>query len=287
MQILARAFFLLSLGTLTLPATAEPSYPWAVPPQVDTQPLSTAAAPPPGFARVSVASGSLGEWLRHLPMRTGSPTVHAHDGRVLRAPAAHVLAMDVGSRDLQQCADSAIRLLSEFAWESGRADELGWHFTSGDRSDWSDWVDGERFIIGRTVERRAGAPRSTDHESFRSWLDLIFTYAGTRSLASEGEAVGPSPVQAGDVFVSPGSPGHAVVVLDVAVDGSGRRVALLGQGFMPAQEFHVLKGGGGRSEVLDSTWFLLPSSDADVLDTPSWKPFARGDARRMGLSMPK
>ncbi|WP_438356947.1 DUF4846 domain-containing protein [Cystobacter fuscus] len=31
-----------------------------------------------------------------------------------------------------------------------------------------------------------------------------------------------------------GSPGHTVMVLDVARDAEGRRVALLGQGFTPA-----------------------------------------------------
>ncbi|EPX62317.1 hypothetical protein D187_008504 [Cystobacter fuscus DSM 2262] len=35
-------------------------------------------------------------------------------------------------------------------------------------------------------------------------------------------------------FVLGGSPGHTVMVLDVARDAEGRRVALLGQGFTPA-----------------------------------------------------
>jgi len=272
---------LLTLATITLPSTASPTYPWAGHASDETHPLSAVRPTPSGFVRVSVLPGSLEEWLRHLPMRAGPPVVHSYDGRELLAPAAHVLAMDVGTRDLQQCADSAIRLLSEFAWARGDTDRLGWHFTSGDRTGWSDWVAGERFVIGGDVERRAGPQRSSDHESFRSWLDLVFTYAGTRSLAREGEAVGRRVIRGGDVFVAAGSPGHAVLVLDVAVNDEGQRIALLGQGFMPAQEFHVLKSDRGQSPVIEGTWFLLPVKDTDLLDTPSWRPFTRNDARRL------
>jgi len=38
-----------------------------------------------------------------------------------------------------------------------------------------------------------------------------------------------------------GSPGHVVMVLDVCENAEGQRAFLLGQGYMPAQQFHVLK----------------------------------------------
>jgi hypothetical protein len=263
------------------PAAAAPSYPWLEPASVEaTRSLEEAQPAPDGWTRTPVGPGTLGEWLRGLPVRTDA-TVRAYDGRVLRAPAAHVVEIDVGDRDLQQCADTTIRLLSEYAWASGRASELGWHFTSGDLTTWADWVAGERFAIGRTVERSRGAPRPADRATFRGWLDLVFTYAGTRSLAREGTPVGDRPVEAGDVFVSPGSPGHAVIVLDVAVGPDGRRAGLLGQGFMPAQDLHVLRRDlPGESAVLDGVWFVLPGP-GERLDTPSWDPFAAGDARRL------
>jgi len=268
---------------LVAPAAAAPSYPWLEAlGDVPTAPLSAREPAPDGFTRIDAPDGTLAAWLRDLPIRADRDTVLAHDGRTLSAPAAHVVAMDVGPRDLQQCADTAIRLLSEFAWSRGAADELGWDFTSGDRTRWADYVAGERFVIGRTVERRRGEARLATRATFARWLDLVFTYAGTRSLAREGVTVQPGEVMPGDIFVAGGSPGHAVVVLDVAVHPDGRRAALLGQGFMPAQELHVLRARrGARSEVLGGTWFVLPASDDALLDTPSWVPFTGAQARRI------
>ena len=63
-------------------------------------------------------------------------------------------------------------------------------------------------------------------------------WAGTRSLAAyETDPVKGPPVP-GDLLVSPGSPGHAVLLLDVATRGEETFV-LIGEGFMPAQNFHV------------------------------------------------
>jgi hypothetical protein len=58
-----------------------------------------------------------------------------------------------------------------------------------------------------------------------------------------------------------------VLVLDVA-ERDGRRVFLLGQGYTPAQDFHVLKHEKGP-------WFSV----GEELRTPGWT-FRRGERRR-------
>jgi len=186
--------------------------------------------------------------------------------------------MDIGTSNLMQCADSLIRLHAEFLWSQGRAKEAGYRFTSGDLSRWADWVQGERFSIrGNQVERMPGPPRDADHGSFRRWLDLIFTYAGTASLARDAQRLGTDePLQIGDFFVDPGFPGHAVMLLDLAEDHSKRRVALVAQGFMPAEDIHILRARSAINEV----WFPLPEEAEDTLATPSWKAFPRSSARR-------
>ena len=83
------------------------------------------------------------------------------------------------------------------------------------------------------------------------------------------------PIEAGDFYVEAGSPGHAVIVLDVIQGPDGERLGLLGQGFMPAEDIHVLRSPVAR----DGVWFPLPSDTVAVLDTPSWRPFS-ADARR-------
>jgi hypothetical protein len=68
--------------------------------------------------------------------------------------------------------------------------------------------------------------------------------------------------------------GHAVLILDVARDAKGNRVLLLGQGYMPAQSFQVLRPSA--KEV----WFPLDLS-AGKLETPFWDPFPFSALRRL------
>lgn len=244
--------------------------------QVQTLPLIQKVSVPQGFVRAPVEEGSFAHYLRHLPVRLDRTNVLAFDGRPLGSPSAHVILMDVGSRDLQQCADSAIRLHAEWLWSTKQLQHLQYHFTSGDLSSWSAWAKGERFRIKGSQVARVSA-NGIDHsrQNFRRWLDTIFMYAGTRSLPRDSVAVKPSEVRAGDFFNQGGSPGHVVLVLDVAMR-DGKRVALLGQGFMPAQDFHVLKS----TKALDGVWFALPEHAEAELVTPSWQAFYGKDARR-------
>ncbi len=235
-----------------------------------------ATAAPAGFERVEVKPGSFGEWLRGLPLRPGAE-VRAYDGRVIRSGDRRVFAvaeLDLSPVDLQQCADSVIRLHAEWLWSRGEADRAGYHFVSGDFVPFARWAHGERPVIdGKRVRWAAGTPRA-DRRSFREYLDVVFAYASTVSLAREGTAVAREAIAPGDFFVLPGGPGHAVLVLDVARDRSGHGVALLGQGFMPAQDFHVLASGEPGSP-----WFSL---DGDAVDTPFWPaPFPWSALRRL------
>lgn len=278
---------LLALVALLGPPPGSETYPWLAAwpaPMPATRPLVEHFSLPPGFAREPAAPGTFADWLRHLPVRQDRTNVLAYDGRPLARPSAAVVLLDVGTRDLQQCADSAIRLHAEYLWSRGAADHAAYHFTSGDLTTWKAWRAGERFKVrGARVERIKGAAGSSGHAGYRGWLREVFRYAGTQSLARDSVAVGDGAVKAGDFYVQPGSPGHAVVVLDVAAHPDGRRAALIGQGFMPAEDFHIVRDSHAR--VIDGVWFLLPDEAHPTLATPSWSPFRRTEARR--FKMPK
>ena len=79
----------------------------------------------------------------------------------------------------------------------------------------------------------------------------------------------------GDFVVQPGGPGHAVLVLDLAVDLDGHRLVLLGQGFMPAQSFQVLHPGKQDRNVTATSADNLPWFQIDEagLNTPFWPRF--------------
>lgn len=261
-------------------------YPWRNPadswPEVAT--LRGAFGTPPGYERVELEEGGWEAFLRELPVRLDRSTVRSFDGRVLRSPAAAVALLPVGDRDLQQCADAVIRLRAEYLWRAGAREEIAFHFTSGDRSAWSDWAEGERFRVdGAEVERHRGGSRGSGRENFRAYLHHLFTYAGTRSLSSDARRVGADEaVRPGDFFLESGSPGHAVLVLDVAEGAEGERIALLGQSYIPAQEFHVLRD----AKALGGAWFRLPDEPDDTLKTPSWRPFSRSQVWRFETGGP-
>lgn len=245
-------------------------------------PIEARFAAPDGYTRVAVAERSFAAFLRTLPLRTDRTTVRSYANKPLSSPSASVVAMDVGERDLQECADTLIRLHAEYLWSSDQRDKLGYHFTSGDETRWSAWRAGERFVIsGSSVKRvRNGKPNRSRAE-FRRWLDTVFTYAGTRSLGLDSKSVAKQPLEVGDFFLDPGSPGHAVIVLDIAESTEGQRIALLGQGFMPAQELHVIRSPG--PSVIDAVWFVLPEENGK-LDTPSWRPFSRAQTHRFRVN---
>lgn len=221
---------------------------------------------PPGTARVH--ADAFGEWLRQRPLLPPGTPVTTYDGSVVDMPAARVVDLPLVPGDLQQCADSILRLRA--AWMREAGESPAFHYTSGFLSRWSDWAAGTRPAVrGGTVIRRPGA-READHSdtNFEAWLEDLFTYAGTRSLPLDTVAdTHPDP---GDIVDTPGSPGHAVLLLDVASDGV-RSWVLVGQGFMPAMRFHVVAGP-------EAGWYPV---DGDTLATSpiavSWRGLRRWD----------
>jgi hypothetical protein len=232
------------------------SFPWTWPwlPTVEPARSLEARVPlPPGCTRVPLAEASFGAWLRHLPLKEGQPQVLLHDGRPKARQDVHVAVVDidVGKRDLQQCADAAIRLRAEWLWSMGRADEAAFRFTSGHLASFTDWRRGLRPIVeGSSVRFEKRAAPDASHESFRRYLDKVFEYAGTLSLARDlplveeapcGGLCPPHDLRPGDVIVEGASPGHAVVVADLASCTDGEWRFLLLQSYMPAQEIHLLR----------------------------------------------
>jgi hypothetical protein len=243
-------------------------YPWLVGGAPPGEGLSERFPPPPGFAREAATEGSFGHWLRNLPLLPGRPAVLLHDGRPKGNQEAHaaVVDIDVGRRDLQQCADAVMRLRAEYLFATGRAAEVTFRTTSGDPLPFARWRRGERpRLSGQRLRWGAEAAEDGSHAAFRRYLDVVFTYAGSQSLSGELATVPLGELQAGDVLIRGGFPGHAVLVLDTARHpATGQRVYLLAQSYMPAQQIHVLRNP--RREA-DAWYELRPGQD---VVTPEW-----------------
>jgi hypothetical protein len=262
MQLAAFVLALVSAGTDPVG-----TYLWN--PDKSDESIATRFAPPAGFHRVDAAPGSFGAWLRGLPLLRGRPPVHLFDGSLKGNQAAHaaVIDIDVGNKDLQQCADAVIRLRAEWLFSRGAYDRICFHATSGDTMPWPLWKRGQRARVkGNHLTWADQAKPSEGHETFRRYLDVVFDYAGTMSLEKELAPVAPPGVtEIGDVFVKGGSPGHAVIVVDAAEDDHGRRVFLLAQSYMPAQQVHVLVNPAETG----SAWY--GDGAGPKLVTPEWE----------------
>ena len=253
-------------------------YPWVARYDVrDT--IAGRIAAPDGYERLETETGTFACWLRRLPLKKVGTPVRLYDGREKGDQDAHaaVIDIDTGESDLQQCADAVIRLRAEYLFAVGKADAIRFNFTSGDRADFARWRDGWRPAIqGNTVRWTRSAAADASHASLRRYLDTVFTYAGSASLSAEMTPVPPGEsVRIGDVFIRGGFPGHAVIVVDAAENRrTGKRGMLLAQGFMPAQDMHVLVN---PSSPAPGPWY--EADFGDTLRTPHWT-FRRNELRR-------
>lgn len=233
--------------------------------------------PPAGFERIDAIENSFGDYLRNLPLKPHGSKVIYYDGREKRIDVHEaVIDIDVGDRDLQQCADAVIRLRAEYLYDQGLYDKIHFNFTNGFSADYRKWMEGYRISVnGNNVSWVKRADYSRDYESFRRYLDIVFAYAGTLSLTQELQKVSIEEMEIGDVFIQGGSPGHCVIVADMIEDKqTGEKLFLLAQSYMPAQDIHILKNP--RNKEL-SPWYSLEFGE--TLVTPEWT-FNRDDLKR-------
>jgi hypothetical protein len=229
--------------------------------------LQTRFNPPDGFQRKSVDDHSFASYLRNLPLKPAGSKVKYYDGSIKYDDVYDaVVDMDISNRDLQQCADAIMRLRGEYFYSIEAYDQISFTLTNGFRMDYSEWMQGNRVIVNgnNTVWRNTATPSNT-YKDFRNYMEFVFTYAGTLSLSRTLHTKNIKDIAIGDVFILGGSPGHAVIVVDVAENENGEKVFLLAQSYMPAQETQILKN---KTDKKISPWYS--ANITEYLYTPQW-----------------
>ena len=225
-----------------------------------TNNLAARIPAPQGYKRVDVTEGSFAHFLRNLPLKPAGSDLHYHTGQVKeRKYAGAVVDMDFGKNSNEQCADAIIFLRASYLWKTRQYAKISFCFTNGFKAEYAKWAQGYRIRNNNAWVKTQKADYS--YQSFRKYLNLVFQYAGTASLSQELKPIGrcwATDIQAGDVIIKGGFPGHAEMVVDVAENDKGERIVLLAQSFMPAQEIEVFP-----------LWFS-PSSNGTRLVTPAW-----------------
>lgn len=252
-------------------------YPWKKDYDV-RQALINQITVPAGYKRVATRPNTFGDWLRFLPLQAPGAKVHYFDGREKWTQDLHerVVDLDIGKKDLQQCADAIMRLRAEFHYSQQAYDQIHFNYTSGDRVAFDDWRKGKQpRVRGNGVTFSAPNGKiDNSYQNFSAYLYQIFNYAGTASLSKELKTLSMSEMQVGDLFIQGGFPGHAVLVLDMVENAAGQKLYLLGQSYMPAQSFHILKN---QAQPDLGPWHLL--TDQEKQETAEWT-FTRRDLKR-------
>ena len=156
-----------------------------------------------------------------------------------------------------------MRIRSEYLWNQDRKKEIGFNFTSGHYCSWQKYAEGYRpKINGNKVSFHKTKKANHSKENFYRYLNLIYMYAGTLSLYHELEKVAIKDLQIGDMLVTPGSPGHIVIIADAIVNAQGAKRYLLVQGNTPAQSVCILKN---FEDTAISPWYEFTTKDTPVL----------------------
>jgi len=221
---------------------------------------------PKGYKREESEIGTFAYFLRNLSLKDhGSPVLLYNGKRKANNIYEAVVSMDIGKKDLQQCADAIIRLRAEYLYQEKKYEKINFSFTNGFEASFDKWIEGNRIkVIKDKVFWEKVAEKGNNYDIFREYLEMVFIYAGTMSLEKDLVPVDYKDMEIGDVFIQGGSPGHAVIVFDLAVNHLGEKVYLLAQSYMPAQEIHILQNPNNSSP-----WYLLDEKDS-IIKTPEW-----------------
>jgi hypothetical protein len=225
---------------------------------------------PIGSTRIVLKSNSFAAWVRDLPLKKNN-TIYLYNGQAKANQREHYAVVDIstGNQNLQQCADALMRLRAEYLYSIHAYDRINFKTGNGKELSFARYARGERYALLRQQlsAHTINTPPCYTHNCLTQFLNVVFNYCSTYSLEvmckpkeiSDG-------IMPGDMFVKAGSPGHAMMVADVAVNAqTGKRIYLLLQGFMPAQDIHIVRN---PSNTMLSPWYE-ESNDRDV-ETSGW-----------------
>lgn len=245
-------------------------------PEGQTQ--ETRILPPEGFARTEAAEGSFTAFMRQQPVYGDGSMIYVYDGSQRSgAGAAAVYDLSVGAEGYQECADSIIRLWSEYFRGTGQEARLSYHLSNGFLCDWASWKRGKRVLaFGDWAMWLPLSLPDDSEQQFHNYLVTVMRYAGTLSLEAESEPIDVSEAHPGDILCHGGAPGHAVLIADEAVNAAGERCFLLAQGFIPAQSCQILAGYAGA----ESPWYSASQLTGDEIRLEGYTFHGDGILRR-------
>ncbi len=208
---------------------------------------------PDGFNRPrGNAFTAFHQYIIQLPLKKWGSSALYYDGTAKNNPNVYlsVFRLPIGNKDLHQCADACMRLRADFLYQKKQFSKIKFNYLADNKPRY--YLD---FAKG-------------DYSSVKYWqyLEQVFSYANTASLHAELPMVTSiNNVKVGDILLEKKQPfGHAVMVVDMIENTSGKKLMLLAQSYMPAQEIQILKN---PTNAALSPWYELEEGN---IVTPEW-----------------
>ena len=223
---------------------------------------------PAGYKRVAIEKGSFGYFLRNQKLKPYGEKALYYNGQAKRSEGIYdsVIDVEIGDRDLHQCADAIMLIRAEYFYQKKEYDKINFNFVSGFNAQYSKWTQGYRINPNGKGSYYKKASPSNTYKDFRSFMNIVFGYAGTLSMEKEMKPQSLENMKIGDVFIMGGSPGHAVIIVDMAENDKGEKIFMLAQSYMPAQQTQILINPADRNM---GVWYSLKGKT--VLETPEWR----------------
>ncbi len=221
--------------------------------------------PPSDFQRIDVKKNSFADYLRHLPLKAHGTLLRDYKGNVLDKEDVYlgIVDMDLDPKDLQQCADAVMRLKGEYLFHHNQKHKIAFQLVA----------------TAKNLSFKNASPNDQSYPAFRKYMRHIFNFANTTSLRNQLIQVPIETMQIGDIFIQKAQNGkrhgHAVIVVDMVENKNGKKLYLLAQSYMPAQDTQILIN---RSDPKISPWYELDIKQSTI-DTPEWT-FSSSDLRR-------
>lgn len=201
---------------------------------------------PDGYSFKNMPINSFASWLANIPLKKDN-TVYLYNGVVKQNQKAQfaVLDISVGNKNLQQCADAVMRMRAEYLFVQNKMNEI-------------------EFIDNEGKQYKFTEPFTRNH--FAQYLHKVFGMCGSASLSKQLKHKSTfNNIEAGDVIIRGGFPGHAVMVMAVAENTLGKKMYLLAQSYMPAQDIHLLRNFS-KDDL--SPWYEV--NEDDIISTPEY-----------------
>lgn len=203
---------------------------------------------PAGFSRVEADAGSYADFLRRQPLKEKGAKIELFTGGNANYQWLGAAVIDnTLLSNYEQCADVTMRLRAEYLWQQGRYSEICF-----------------QDVNKKEMRYTGGASR----KSFEKYMRQVYGMCSTYSVFHETKPRSIEDVQPGDVLVYLARPGrkygHAVIVVDVARNKSGKVAIMCAEGNTPARSQHIVR----NFNTFRNPWFIFDETDENYIIGP-------------------